>query len=423
MPTFGHGMRGPEALRVALAINDAVAFDRNAGLASSACLPPGRVVNRSETGKLLGGLELAGYNGGAIWHDGFNHDPERLVLRIVQRAAELGAQVVNHTRVDRLTIHQGRVVGLVARDEIAQQDLEVRSRFVLNAAGPWIDAVFPSGRERLFEPSLAINLIVDRVALDLGVGIPVGRRSRDRDAVIDSGKKTLFVLPWGRWSLVGTYHMPYAGDLIDPPPRSEAVIRLLDDIGPAARRIGVCEENVVAILSGYLPARPARGPDDEVELVKHPVIVDHERSGGPAGLMSLIGVKWTTSRLVAHRAVRAVCGRLGRGVPTATLSAVLAPRAGPASNGAASAGDIMPALDDGHALHAVIRRAVREEMAMTLDDVLRRRTRLWLSDALDDALLEKCASLMGAELQWSTDTIAREVASAKTRIAGMRRAD
>jgi glycerol-3-phosphate dehydrogenase len=413
MPTFGHGMRGPEALRVALAINDAVAFDRNAGLAPGSQLPRGRVASRTETRKLLGAVELDGYNGGAIWYDGFNHDPERLILRIVQRAAELGAQVVNHVRVDRLTIHDGRVVGVVARDEIEGRDLEVRCRFVLNAAGPWIDAV-AGGRGRLFAPSLAVNLVVNRVDLGLAVGIPVGRRSRDRDAVIDSGQKTLFVLPWGRWSLVGTYHMSYTGDLLEPPPRSVAVNRLLDEIGPAARRIGVREENIVAVLSGYLPARPARGPDDEVELIKHPVVVDHERRGGPAGLMSVIGVKWTTSRLVADRAVRAVCEGLGRRLAPSIPSLGFLPDR--AENGAVG-GTV--AVQDPR-METFIRRAVRDEMAVRLDDLVRRRTKLWLNDALDDALLEWCGNIMGTELEWTADTIAREVAFTKKMIAAMR---
>lgn len=414
MPTFGRGVRSPEAFRLALALNDLIAIDRNSALPPERALPAGRVLNRAETTRMLGALRVEGFNGGALWYDGFNRDPERLLLRVVMKAVALGAHVVNHARVTRILVRDGKVVGVTVQDEIGGQVTEVRTKFVLNAAGPWADDVVGPATcgPKLVHRSLALNLIVKRVALDVAVGIPVSRRSRDSDAILNSGSWTYFVMPWGRFSLVGTYHLHSDLPSDQVHRDSDAVIRFLDELGPAAGEIGVRHDRVIGVLAGHLPARPAAGLLDDVQLIKHPVIVHHDARGGPSGLVSIVGVKWTTSRLVAERAVREICARMGMAPRHLARTVALEPT---------DCWGETSAAPDVHLLETTITRATGTEMAVTLEDLIRRRTGLWLSESLDDALLYRCAAIMGRELRWSGDTIEQEVTCVRKKIERLRR--
>jgi glycerol-3-phosphate dehydrogenase len=413
LPTFGHGVRGPETMRVALAINDAIAYDRNAHLERTARLPAGRVVGRSAARRMVGGLEIDGFNGGALWYDGFNEDPEGMVLRIVLNAIASGAAAINHAPVSRLVTHGGSVIGVEAKDAITGREFVVRARHVINAAGPWVDELLGDvPGSRCFNPSLAVNLIVERVPLDTAVGIPIARRGRDRDAMVNSGSKTLFILPWGRWSLVGTWHVTSDSHLSQDQEIRAAVAAMLEDLAPAGRAAGVALERVVGVLAGALPAHAAAAPRGEVELVKHPRLIDHARLGGPRGLTTVVGVKWTTARLVADRAVATAAAYLGARAARRAHAPLQALETLGARSIDRVTEDIMsPAAADSRRL--AVSHAIRSQMALTLEDLVRRRTQLWLHDPGTD-LLRKCAEDMARELDWPTDRLEREVALAQT---------
>ena len=85
------------------------------------------------------GLDPAGLTGAGIFCDGQMHNPPRLVLAFVQSAVAAGAVCANYVEVTGLIQRAGHVAGVVARDVAGGDRLEIRGRFVLNAAGPYAE--------------------------------------------------------------------------------------------------------------------------------------------------------------------------------------------------------------------------------------------------------------------------------------------
>ncbi|HEY3884496.1 MAG TPA: glycerol-3-phosphate dehydrogenase C-terminal domain-containing protein, partial [Vicinamibacterales bacterium] len=191
---------------------------------------------------------------------------------------------------------------------------------------------------------------------------------------------------------------------------------------------------------------PARGTDGRADLLGAPVILDHAREGA-AGAMTVIGVKFTTARGVASHAAAAAARTLGGGSRTGNTERAVLPGAGIADHEALAietaraaqlelAGPIVRRLIDVYgdrcapiirlmgersawrmplapgqlAVGAEVIYAIREEMAVTLADVVVRRSELGAMQYPGDVLVEPAAALAGDELGWDTVRRAREIA-------------
>jgi glycerol-3-phosphate dehydrogenase len=146
------------------------------------------------------------------------------------------------------------------------------------------------------------------------------------------------------------------------------------------------------------------------------MIADHVEQGF-RGLFSLVGVKWTTARALGERAAGLACQTLGRSEQS-LKERVLNPSSVPASVGDPSlAARVVPDLP---VVLGQVAHAAREEMAMRLWDVIRRRTPLYLSTGLDRSALAACASVMARELRWSRREIAAEIEATETALTAFR---
>jgi glycerol-3-phosphate dehydrogenase len=403
LPTFGHGLRGPEVLQTALLLNDLISADRNSGSARSARLARGRRLAPAEARERFDGLELGDYNGAALWYDGFNDSPERLLLALLKDAVQAGAKAANYCRVEQLLLQHGRVIGAEVRDQLTGRQHSLHADCVLNAAGPWVDAVASLARPRgettaapMFWPSKAMNLVVRRLPFEAAVGIPALKSSADRAAMLGKDAGTYFIMPWGDYSLIGTRHLRYQGSADELQVDGGEVAEFLAALNPILGPWQLGLEDVVAVKCGLLPETPG---EDGVILQKHPLIVDHQRREGIAGLVSMVGVKWTTARLVAERAVGIVCRKLSR----------CSPPSGASGSDSVNEGwkVALPATCEG--FPAQVRHAVREEMALFLADVLLRRSHPPAFLAADPALVGICADVMSEELGWSEMEHARQL--------------
>jgi len=409
LPTFGHGLRGPEALQTALALNDVVSADRNRGVAPENHLPRGRRLSRAEAKHQFGPLQISGYNGAALWYDGFNRSPERLLVAIMQAAADAGASLANYCVAEELSRENGRIVGAVVRDLVGGAIAPLRARFVLNATGPWVDTVAEMAGRRasapLFRPSKAMNLVVRRLPLNAAVGLPVPRQGRETDALLDKGAVTYFILPWGEFSLIGTKHLQFRGsaDALRVEPRD--VAGFLAELNPILGRHGVSPKDVIAVKCGLLPEQAGGTGAGDVVLQKHGRIIDHEAEDGIAGIISVVGVKWTTARLVAQQAIGQVAVKLQRGKFTRVIPMTQTRL------------DVHATMDhtvlvpDSAATEAQLVQAARNEMAVHLADAVLRRTDLGMSQHLDRELLTRAARAMGAVHVWTAAEIETEVDS------------
>ena len=206
---------------------------------------------------------------------------------------------------------------------------------VVNAAGPWADAIVPGGgRRAAATPLLRARNLVLRRPTDLPFA--VGARSEGR---------FLFLVPWQGRAIVGTSYEASEAPPSDP-------LAFLEEAARAFPWAGLAAGDLALVHEGLVPgARDASG------LVTRGRVIDHERVGGVGGLLSVHGVKYTTARALAEQAVDRVAARLGRAAAACRTAAT------PLAKARFLAGT----------LEERTRTAVREEMAATLCDAVLRR--------------------------------------------------
>lgn len=355
MPLYRDGLRRPSVLRVALAVNDALSTRRNDGLPAAQWLPKGVVLGVSETSHRFPAAIPDGLCGAALWYDGVITSSQRLLIEVLRWAAAAGARPLNYVECTGLLRANGRVTGVRARDHRSGQDLEFRAPLVINAAGPWCAEIAAGAGPRvpgLFRPSLAFNVLLDRTPpAETALAVTPRRR----------GARTYFMYPWQGRILAGTYHAPWFGATDNPVPDEGLIMTFLGDLNEAVPAMNLRRADVIRILSGLLPASVDGGDSLAVREVVH----DHGAHGGLGGVYTVSGVKYTTARLVAEKALRRILGD-----PPARSGLE---RPAPEENLDAEAMIRLMETDRPRAL-ASIARITRDEAVLHIDDLLLRRT-------------------------------------------------
>jgi len=367
-------------------------------------------------------------NGAYVLYDA-QADDARLTLVIARTAATRGATIVNYASVVELLktepLHDGaRVVG--ARVNIDGEVIDVRARCVINATGVWVDdvrALDEGEQPASIRPAKGVHITLpwDKVRNDIAAIVPVAADNR-----------TVFVVPWGDFTYVGTTDTEYDGPLDDPACTAADVAYLLGALN-AIMREPLDPTDVTGTWAGLRPlltgARRARTADLSR---RHAVRVS------PSGVVTVTGGKLTTYRRMAADAVDAAAKSLG--VPASGSSTKRLPLvgsegfeasaehdhlAGRYGNEASAVLDLVrqdPSLGEPLVpglpyLKAEARFAVRHEMARTLSDVLDRRTRarLLARDAASAAAAD-VAALVASDLGWSDEQVAAEVAAYRASI-------
>ncbi|WP_423822043.1 FAD-dependent oxidoreductase [Salinisphaera sp. SPP-AMP-43] len=298
MPLYGNGSRRPAMFRAAFMADAVLGMRRNAGLGPDQRLARGRVLDSAATLALCSGLQPEGLQGGALWYDAIADDSGQLMARIRRQVEATGGSVREGMAARDLLTEQGNVIGVWA-GRCGQPAELFRAPVVINAAGPWSDRLaerFGLVSPNFFRPSLAFNLLLDiEPPAELGVAVsPPG-----------ATRPTLFVYPQGRQSFVGTWHARWPGAIDSPTVPEAEVAAFLETLNAALPVLQARRRDVVAIFPGLLPAQSMGG----VEPAHHEVIHDYGAAGGPAGLFSVSGVKFTTARRVAEKLVRRLPAR------------------------------------------------------------------------------------------------------------------
>ena len=355
-------------------------------------------------------------------------DDARLTLAIARTAADHGAAVTNYTRLVGLDKDAaGRVSA--ARIVADGAELTVRADAVVNATGVWADdvrALDEGAHPRSIRPAKGVHITVpwSKVRNEIAVVVPV---PKDR--------RSVFVVPWGDFTYVGTTDTDHDGPLDDPRCTPDDVEYLLRAINHSlVEPLGTAD--VLATWAGLRPLVRDAGSRRTADLSrKHSV----HRSG--SGVVTVTGGKLTTYRRMAADAVDEVVTFLGRGGRSRTkrlpvhgaagcdardLDPALAARHGGDAREVAALAAADPTLATPMVpglpyLRAEVVHAVRTEMARTLDDVLSRRTRARLL-ARDDtaAAADDVAALMAGELGWTPSEAAAQAASFRSVVADER---
>ena len=390
VPTTGHGTHGRLALAAALHLNDLCSRNRNHGLDGTHRVPDGRLVSLEECRRLFPAFPGEGASGGALWHDARLTHPERLALVFVRAAARKGALVANHCALQRVLTDGGTVQGVAAADRLGSGNVDIHGRAVVVAAGPWTASLSGADPARL-PHAFALNVVVGRRLADVAAGVRAATGAAE-DPII-GGRRFLFLAPQERTTLLGTWYAPADG-------RSEAELvargaaALLGEFRTACPALELDAGDVVGYQWGWLPLKAGRERGRPDALADRPRILEHRAAGGAGNMFSVEGVKFTTVRSVAEDVTDRVMAALGRApVPCRTAEARV------------DEGDVLEAT-----LEARVGRAVQDEMAVRLSDVLRRTSPGPHAEVHD---LAAVAGLAAAELGWTDQRKEAEIDAVK----------
>lgn len=452
MPTYGHFMQGKEIMSLALIINDLICFDRNQLKDPEKHLPRGRVISKGECIRLFPGVKEKGLTGGVIWYDCQMYNSERLLLSILRSAEKAGATLANYVEVIGFIKYGSRVMGVKARDVITEEELDINAKLIVNTSGPWVEHVlsFLNGYNKSHRDLLskAMNVVVKRQLIPkYAVAVSSKSEYRDDDSIISKGSRLFFITPWRDYSLIGTTYTPYVGDPNDFKVTEKDIEGFINEFNQAYPVACLKREDVSFFHGGLLPMDGNSGSN--VRLTKKYRIRDHIEDG-IEGLISVIGVKYTTARAVAEETVDLVFRKLGRkasrcltevtpvnGGYIERFTDFLAKETEKKSqeldakvirhlvyNYGSEYSEVLRYLDENPDLGKTVNdtfqvikaealHGVREEMAQKLADVILRRTELGSADNPGDKALKTCALIMARELGWNETRIQRELDETK----------
>ena len=431
--TYRSVAKGRLALRAGFKLDAWLGRERNAGLERELHLPPAKLLSRGMTLKLFPGIRQQDLTGGAQWYDYQMVENDRLTFAFAAGADAHGAVLANYVEAIDAVREAGRVTGILARDRETGRQLTIRATVTVNAAGSRAgDVARMLGAAQAVPLVAAMNLVTSVAPREVGLAAPT------------SAGRMLTLVPWKGRSIVGTAHADALATTETSASRGD-VDTFVKEANEAFPALKLTREQITLVHWGLVPAAvvPGKAPD----LLGAPIVRNHAEDGVP-GAMTVIGVKYTTARAVAERAVTVASSVLGRRIRSSRTAVTVLPGAGLADHeGLAietarrSGLELSPAvLTRLSALYAersaeIIRlmtarpelrlplgahpaataaevaHVVQHEMAVHLSDIIVRRMGLGATGHPGQDVLAACASAAARELGWSEDQKGEEIAA------------
>ncbi len=398
------------------------------GLAGRYNVKRHRRLSRKDVMRLAPALVTENLKQGFIYYDGQTNDA-RLTMAVLRTAVQYGATIANYAEVTSFVTGNGKICGAHVRDNLGSQNFIARARHIVNATGVFaeeVEALTEAGSLVHVEPSKGVHLVFSREDVKIGDDAIVLPETDD--------KRILFLVPWESRAVFGTTDTG-SGDLDHPTATKDDITYLLHHLNRYLS-VNLTADDIISVYAGYRPLLRARSAEHSTAKLSR----THAVLQNSSGLVTIVGGKLTTYRRMAQDTVDVLSRRDGStSMPHPTTSLPLSGSAGwPAARhdlevkGAAfglspstishlgeSYGSLANSLlsliesdatlgarliEDLPYIRAEVVYACRHEMAMTLDDVLARRTSIILEDRDRGAgIVEEVAALMAQELDWSPE--------------------
>jgi glycerol-3-phosphate dehydrogenase len=434
LPLYHAGLAERARLTAGLTLYDLLAYDRNRLEDPGQRVPGHRWISPRDALAREPVLAAAGFEGAFEYYDAQMYSPERIALENLVDADAHGAAVANHVAAEKLLERDGKVEGCSARDVMTGTRLEIRAKTVLVAAGPWAD---------LFLEQAGGSLAAHRLIRSKGIHLMVPELAKSA-LTIEAGSGHLFALPWRGHTLLATTDTEFRGDPANVGVTQSDIDGFLATFRKFLPAAELPRESIEFFYAGLRPlvSDGKQKPVDSYNISRRAELIDHGREGSLDGLFSALGGKYTTSRDLAEKVTDALVRKLGRKSRPCTtgrtalpggrferfddmvrgfqktwpgisamrhLAHMLGARLPQALKGARLT-DLMPLNQSGDT-HAQIAFALSEEMALTLEDMVMRRTGLGQFGPPAPQVLEKIASQMATHLGWDDGKKAAEIAS------------
>jgi glycerol-3-phosphate dehydrogenase len=350
-------------------------------LAAGHGIGPSQLLSRDEVRRRVPTISTTGLCGGTLYYDA-QFDDARLAIALAQTAAKQGATVINYIQVTSLLKKAGQVAGAVAKDVETGREYELPAKVVINATGVLTDSIRSlddPAVPKLIAASQGSHIVLDREFLFGQTALIVPKT--------DDGR-VLFAIPWHGKVLVGTTDVPVSEPRDDPRPSPEEIDYLLDHAGRYLAR-KPARQDVLSTFAGLRPlVRHGKATNTALVPRDHTIIVSASK------LLTVTGGKWTTYRKMAEETINRAA-EIGRLTPQPCTTAKIA---------------IYQSSTEARTEDELVVRAVREEMARTVEDVLARRTRALILDARASiesapAVAHTLARELGRDKVWEANQV------------------
>ncbi|MGC6422356.1 MAG: glycerol-3-phosphate dehydrogenase/oxidase [Flavobacteriaceae bacterium] len=368
-------------------------------------LGPSTLLNKEETIALIPNVKKEGLRGGVIYHDG-QFDDARMAISLAQTAENHGASLINYCSLVGFTKSNGLINGVQLKDQISGEEMTTEAKVVINATGVFSDAITQLDQPQTpnkIRPSQGVHLVLDKTFLQGQHAIMIPQTSDGR---------VLFAVPWNDYVVVGTTDTPIDHALEEPIALEKEISFILEN----ASAYMVKKPNRNDVKSVFAGLRPLAASNDSSETTKE-VSRHHKVTVSTTGLVSILGGKWTTFRKMAEDTINTSIA-VG-GLPERKCNTERLPIHGydynmswedPMHVFGADAEKIRSLRPEGNSSLSdkffitpnMIQWGVENEMAMTLEDMLARRSRCLFLDARETLrIAPKVAELMREFLQTS----------------------
>ena len=397
-----------------------------------------RVLRAVDTLALEPNIRAEDLKGAGYYFDDLLLYPERMCLENILSAARHGARTFNYCQVEEFLKGARGLDGVRVRDLLTDQVFDVRASVVINASGPWVDRVrelagLTQATPKVVRTTKGIHCLLPRLT------------ERAVYLSSDSDERMIFVIPWRDFSLVGTTDTDFDGD----PDRLWATRDEVEYLLGAVRRVlpdpRVSIEHVAYTYAGVRPLAFEEGAAASKVSRDHRVVLE----GNEGRLMSVTGTKLTCFRSLAEEVGDLVAARLHRRQPSVSarlsldgldedvaklearawldVSAEMAATGLPRDTlqilvdtygrGYTRVLELAKKVPDGAErlcpsnpeIVAQLHQAVREEMAVSLQDFLIRRTAIGQSSCQGLDCAESIGRRMAEVAGWSSRRLGAEL--------------
>jgi glycerol-3-phosphate dehydrogenase len=433
MPLCGKGLlRRKSVMRAALLMNDCIGWDRNKGLPADICLPGGHILSKEKCLQIASGIESSDVHGAFVWYDALAVDSERLILEYILQSIRYGAKAANYAEATRLKKGDDGLYLVTIRDTLSKEEYQLKTKSIVNAAGPWFAQVVRSVTKRPTRQkwALALNLVSKKKIFDdYAVALEGTSKYEDKDAIIKRDKRLYFFVPWRGYTMIGTNYVESIAKPDDLEVKRELIQQMVDEINSIYPPAALKYEDISFYHAGLLPMSDG-AEKGNVQLEKNSSFFEHTAQNF-SRVLSIKGVKYTTAPHIARKVVQFLGKKLqpqdsvtkgadpvSQHAPLPSEQSALRPllekRYG---SRVPQVFSYMQAADDGDIwvdkpsglLKAEVNYLINEEMACKLSDVILRRTGLGTAECPDGKVLQKIAKCMGEGLGWDETRRNKEI--------------
>jgi glycerol-3-phosphate dehydrogenase len=447
IPTYGHGRQGKAFLAAGMQVYDLLTIGRNFGLSDPTRRIAGtQLLSRNETLALFPEIEERSLTGAAVFEDGQMYHPARLVLAFVRSALAKGASAANYTEALSFLWEGQTVRGVRALDRLGKVEFDIRAKLVLNAAGPWAEYLLGDPahfgvRQRGHFSRDACFLVNRQPRSEYALAVPGW--SKDSDALVSRSARHLFVVPWRNRMLIGVWHRLFAERPDTARVEEFEIAAWMAEMNASYPALRLKREDVIYANCGLVPFGDSTTATGELSFGKESRYIDH-REQGVAGLVTVIGIRYTTARGDAATALDLLLQQMPHppgqaptrrtplvggdirdfadlkvrarrevpeSIPSPTLEAWLRNHGSEYRQLAelSASPEEAQLLGNSDTAVAEVTHAVRHEMAVHLEDVVLRRTDLGSGSHPGTPALLQTAQHMQQLLGWSPQRLHEEL--------------